>query len=52
MHSKPDIIRTLLLVFVIGLAVTGVTSLQVTVEDERRVGAVAVTPSLNTAGDD
>lgn len=48
MHSKPDIIRTLLIVFVIGLAVTGVTSLQATAGDNREA-YVPATEQLNAA---
>ena len=36
MRRKPDMIRTVVLVFVVGLAVTGLTSLQAS-DDEPRV---------------
>ncbi|SFM64517.1 hypothetical protein [Marinobacter zhejiangensis] len=35
MHRKPDIIRAIVLIFAIGLAVTGFTSLQASENDRR-----------------
>lgn len=39
MRRRPDMIRTLVLVFVMGLAVTGLTSFQASEEETRAVPA-------------
>lgn len=43
MHRKPDIIRAIVLIFVVGLAVTGFTSLQAS-EKTRDTGDIVITP--------
>ncbi len=56
MESKPDIIRTLLLVFALGLVVTGLTSFQATADDGRDAAALdgffAASGQLSSARDD
>ncbi|WP_144820542.1 hypothetical protein [Marinobacter piscensis] len=42
MGGKPDIIRTLVLVFAVGLVVTGLTSLQASEQESKTINAQPV----------
>ncbi|ERP94683.1 MULTISPECIES: hypothetical protein [Marinobacter] len=48
MRGKPDIIRTIVLIFAVGLVITGFTSLQAS-EDKRSARDVPVTSFVQPA---
>lgn len=52
MHRKPDIIRAIILIFAVGLAVTGFTSLQASENDKRPAQAASAAGVIpGSAGD-
>ncbi|HLT13595.1 MAG TPA: hypothetical protein VK006_05820 [Marinobacter sp.] len=49
MGNKPDIIRAIVLIFAVGLVITGFTSIQAS-EDKRSVKDVPVTSFIQSSG--